>query len=165
MGSEEGMQHVTEFFEAAVKHFVSTFGDSVESFNPTLNNELEARFTQTFDCMRDFNPATLKKFAEWQQGRGFADTVAREDRNRDCLPHTDAESMRWWEFRNELLASTQSRFCRVVVEIGKRCQQTPPPRPSCWRYCVVSQRFRKSELSVGGGSRGVMCRFTQLRTK
>ena len=121
MGSEEGMQHVTEFFEAAVKHFVSTFGDSVESFNPTLNNELEARFTQTFDCMRDFNPATLKKFAEWQHGRGFADIMAPGDRNRDCLPHTDAEGMRWWEFRNELLAATHSRFCGIVAASGKRC--------------------------------------------
>mmetsp|Transcript_63693 Transcript_63693/g.168664 ORF Transcript_63693/g.168664 Transcript_63693/m.168664 type:complete len:133 (-) Transcript_63693:999-1397(-) len=61
---------------------------------------------QTFDCMLDFNPATLKKFTDWQQGRGFADIMALGDRNRDCLRHTDTDGLRWWEFRNELLAST-----------------------------------------------------------
>ena len=90
------MNHVTEFFEAAVKHCVSTYGDCSESFNPTPSNEFEARFSQTFDCMLDLNPLTRKKFGvcqeecasrtSWRHGHGYnSKTVVGVSGRRACV--------------------------------------------------------------------------------
>ena len=74
------MNHVTEFFEAAVKHCVSTYGDCSESFNPTPSNEFEARFSQTFDCMLDLKPFDEEEVRCVSGGVCFTDIMAPRTR-------------------------------------------------------------------------------------
>eukprot|EP01063_Lacrimia_lanifica_P041446 TRINITY_DN967_c0_g2_i4.p1 TRINITY_DN967_c0_g2~~TRINITY_DN967_c0_g2_i4.p1 ORF type:complete len:679 (+),score=186.18 TRINITY_DN967_c0_g2_i4:59-2095(+) len=121
MGSDEVVGYVARFFEKSVKFYVETYGDCIESFNPTMNNELEARFITTFDCMRDFSAATLKKYGAWQQSQGFDEVLKPLDRQTDCKVHPEAEDTRFWEFRNVLLGQVHARFCAVVAASGKRC--------------------------------------------
>lgn len=51
-----------DYFREATKALVAKYGDCVFAISPTLNSELETRYTQTFSAMRDYSDSMLLEF-------------------------------------------------------------------------------------------------------
>ncbi|GMI16247.1 hypothetical protein TrLO_g2403 [Triparma laevis f. longispina] len=121
MGSTRAMKMVNQFVAKSIEFYTSEYGDCVESFSPTLNNELETRYTQERDCMRDFNHGMLLKFEKWQQDRNFESVIEPVDYRLQCSPIVTVELQRWWDFRNDVLAEVYGNLCGLVSNANRRC--------------------------------------------
>ena len=123
MGSDKAMGMVISFFEKAVEYYSSTYGACILSFNPTINNELETRYSMVNDCQRDFNPQMLLKFEQWQQNHGGGDDpiLPRDREYGKCTPQVNKEDYMWWEFRTQVIAERYNTFCSIIANRNQRC--------------------------------------------
>ena len=128
LGSDDAVRMMKKYTERVASHYVAELGECVASFSPTANNEFETRFAQTFDCMRDYNPLMLEKFAAWQRGRPGSEAEVVEAPRlglQSCIVHhQEAHALSlWWEFRNERLVNVYGALCDVVFAAGRgrRC--------------------------------------------
>ena len=122
---------VHSYFGATVQHLVATYGTCVAGISPTLNNEFETRYTQSYACARDYSNASLAEYERWQltlqtprggegaAGKPLAPPVI--GRFPFCVPRTNVQFHRWLEFREQFLASQYELLCKRVQASGAHC--------------------------------------------
>lgn len=125
MGNPDVMRWMNRFVESTVTHYTRSLGNCVVSFSPTNNNEFETRFTETYDCMRDYNEHTIDAFYNWQKNSLKMEKVISVPKIPEgalCFAPKSQEFKLWIEFRNVLLHKTYSSWCNQIVKISnKRC--------------------------------------------
>ena len=124
IGSEEAISLMISYVGRVVRHYTEELSSCVDSFLPTINNEMETRFPQTLDCMRDFSLPMRTLYRQWQlTSTTFASAQPRVyeppelDELPICEPHLQLDLQRfgrWWEYRNVRLSEVYGRLCDVV---------------------------------------------------
>ena len=115
---------ISSFVDAAARHLVATHGSCLAGISPSMNNELETRYTQTFDCARDYSSASRLAYEQWQYARNPAEAPLSPPVISPypvCTPNTAVAWHRWLEFREQALAEHYERLCARTHMHGARC--------------------------------------------
>ena len=68
MAHPEAWKMVTGFIRETTRMLVAKYGDCIRSVSPTTNNELETRYTQTYNAMRDYSEHMQHEYRDWRLG-------------------------------------------------------------------------------------------------
>lgn len=115
------------FTKSVANDLVHKYGKCIETISPTMNNELETRFVQTFNAMRDYSPSSVELYKQWQLRKGL---VASLKNATDppvfsiypiCEPVLDEKAWWWLGFREEFLASRYIELCQAIHDSNAKC--------------------------------------------
>lgn len=97
-------------------------GECIETISPTMNNELETRYVQTGDAMRDYSPNSVQRYKQWQVDKGMVSSIENSveppvfTHGSICTPISDEKQWWWLGFREEFLATRYEEMCKAVHE-------------------------------------------------
>lgn len=126
----EAWAMVAAYIREATRLLVAKYGDCVRSVSPTVNNELETRYIQTYNAMRDYSEHMQHEYREWQLARGLPpeDPFAYPC-DSVCEPIKAQGFRRWQHFREDFLARRYEESCRAVHEAWR--EAAPGAQSAC----------------------------------
>ena len=139
-GASVAYPHVWKLVQSYVRmvsqQLLDKYGRCIASLSPTLNNEYETRYTQTYGMMRDYSERSVAAYRDWQVDQGLAATIKEAAAPPDfpctvvCTPNIDEDMSRWLGFQEEFLTTKYVQLCQLVK--GEESNEDGVPyRPDC----------------------------------
>ena len=118
MAHPEAWKMVTGFIRETTRMLVAKYGDCIRSVSPTTNNELETRYTQTYNAMRDYSEHMQHEYRDWQLRRGLPpeDPFAYPC-DSVCEPIKTQSFQQWQHFREDFLVRRYDEACKTIHEV------------------------------------------------
>lgn len=129
-------EHIKSYVDSTSRLLIAKYGDCIASISPTMNNEFETRYTQTFAVMRDYSPFSVQNYKEWQIEKGLS---SREETveppqytcSPACQPILDDGTAQWLGYREEFLAQKYGELCKIVKLNEGKASNGRLHRPDC----------------------------------
>ena len=152
-GASVAHPHVWKLVQSYVKtvsrKLLGKYGRCIASISPTLNNEYETRYTQTYGMMRDYSARSVAAYRDWQVDQGLAATAEEAAAPPDfpctsvCMPNINEDMSRWLGFREEFLATKYVQLCQIAK--GEESNEDGVPyRPDCLLH--IGEMFSSADV-------------------